>query len=228
MRPLACTLVALLLASSAAAAEPWQDLQEGRLRFDAERLSRAAQAYSACAAPGLSRCAQSEAQAWLYLSYVLELDGRAREARACLAPALRAAKAAAQEPVDRAHALSLLADVHGRFVLLGGVLDALSHGPANGSALAQARALAPEDPVVLAAQGRRYLYAPAVVGGDARKAIRCLERSQAAEASDVTLYFLGLAWRKAGDEARAKDCFKKSLTLDPYERLSQQALLSAP
>lgn len=217
------SLALLLLAPSLRAGGPWQDLQEGRRHFDAGRLSRAAGAFSVCAA-GLSGCAKGEAQAWLFLSYVRELEGRQKEARACLPPALRAAERAAREPDNAARSWSLLADVHGRFVLLGGFLDALRHGPANASALERARALAPEDPVVLAAQGRRFLYAPAVAGGNAAKAVDCLERSQAGEASDVTLYFLGLAQRKMGMEDRARAAFEASLALDPDNLLSKQAL----
>jgi tetratricopeptide (TPR) repeat protein len=210
--------------SATAQATRWVD--EGLRSFQAAPLSAAAAVLVPCAedpAMGFD-CAYQAARAYLYLSYVLELAGRKAQARDCLGPATRWAKAAAIGSPASALAHSLLAQVYGRRILLGNAFTAMRYGPLNGAETAAAVRLAPEDPQVLETQGLRYLYAPALFGGNAGKAQACFERSLKAEDSDLTRYFLALALMKRGENVKAHEELLKARGMNPANGLVNAAL----
>lgn len=209
---------------SMADAAHWVD--EGKRSFQAAPLTSAAAVLTACAgdpATGFD-CSYQAARAYLYLSYVYELAGHKSQARACLDPATRWAKEAASRRPSSAGAHCVLAEVYGRRVLLGDAFTALRFGPMNGSETAAALRLAPDDPQVLEAQGLRFLYAPALFGGDPGKAQRCFEASLARADSDYVRYFLSLALAKEGQAAAARLALLKAHGMNPSNGLVNAAL----
>lgn len=205
-------------------ATQWVD--DGKRSLQAAPLSAAAAVLGSCVQdPALGfDCAYQAARAELYLSYVLELSGSKGQAGACLGPATAwASQAAALRPASaRAH--SLLAEVYGRRALLGDAFAALRYGPLNGTETDKAVHLAPTDPEVLQAQGLRYLYAPALFGGNAAKAQACFEASLKSGDSDLTRYFLALALRKRGDAAGARRELLLARGMNPSNGLVNAAL----
>lgn len=217
------TAVALSGPTMADAAQ-WVD--EGKRSFQAAPLTAAAAVLTACAgdpAAGFD-CSYQAARAYLYLSYVYELAGHKAQARACLDPATQWAREAVARRPSSAGAHCVLAEVYGRRILLGDGFTALRYGPLNGSETAAAVRLAPEDPQVLEAQGLRFLYAPALFGGDPMKAQRCFEASLARADSDYVRYFLSLALAKGGHAASARLALLRAHGMNPGNGLVNAAL----
>lgn len=210
--------------SVAAQAGQWVDL--GLRSFQAAPLSAAAAVLVPCAEESAADfdCAYQAARAYLYLSYVFELAGQRAQAEACLGPATRWAAAAVARRPSAAQAHSLLADVAGRRVLLGGLFAAMRYGPLNGTEVAAAVRLDPDDPGVLQARGLRYLYAPALWGGDLGDARACFEASLKRRDSDLTRYFLALALEKSGDAAGARAELLRARAMNPADGLVRAAL----
>jgi len=215
---------------SGTAQEGAQWVELGLRSFQAAPLSAAAAVLVPCAEESAANfdCAYQAGRAYLYLTYVLELAGRRSQAEACLDPATRWAAAAVARRPDSALAHSLLADVAGRRILLGGLFTAMRYGPLNGSEIDAALRLAPEDPDALQAQGLRRLYAPALWGGDFKKARACFERSLKRRDSDLTRYFLALTLEKLGDRAGAQGELLRAHAMNPSNGLVNAALARLP
>jgi len=141
-----------------------------------------------------------------------------------LDPATRYAQAAVKLNPSSGPAHGLLADIYGRRILLGNAFTAMHYGPLNDKETAVAIKLAPEDPEVLAALGRRYLFAPSLFGGDPGKAAACFSRALRSGDSDLTLYFLALAQEKLGQDQEAHASLLHALSVNPGNLLVQRAL----
>lgn len=207
-----------------------QSLEQGRRDFQGAALTRAAAAFEACAADSTLGfdCSMGAARAYLYLTYVRELAGDKSGAKACLDPATHWAQAALKLEPQAARGHSLLADIYGRRILLGNAFTGMRYGPLSAQEVDAAVRLAPADPEVLAALGRRYLYAPALFGGDPTKARDCFVRSLQSGSSDLLLYFLALAQKKLGLSKDAQESLKQALVLNPGNLMVQAALAEKP
>jgi tetratricopeptide (TPR) repeat protein len=211
-------------ASSIEEATAW--VEEGKRSFQATPLMAAAAVLTAGAKDpdaGFD-CSYQAARAYLYLSYVLELAGHKSQARDCLDPAMRWARTAVALRPSSAGAHCVLAEVYGRRVLLGDAFTALRYGPLNGSETAAAVRLAPDDPQVLEAQGLRFLYAPALFGGNPALAQRHFEDSLKRADSDYVRYFLALALAKEGKATDAHQALLQAHAMNPSNALVNTAL----
>lgn len=132
------------------------------------------------------------------------------------------AQKAVQLAPDSGPAHALLADLYGEKISLGDLFTAMDCGPKDGDENKKALALAPEDPKVLAAQGRRYLMAPDFAGGDPKKALDFFKRSLAVDPrSDETWVWLARTQKRLGDEAGARASLSKALQLNPQNVQAQ-------
>jgi tetratricopeptide (TPR) repeat protein len=111
---------------------------------------------------------------------------------------------------------SLLADLYGRKINMGGFMAGPHYGPKIDAENKKAFELDPNDPDVLASRGREYLMAPSMFGGDVNKAIENLRKAtQADPANDENFVWLSRAYQKAGNTAEADKALQEALRLNP-------------
>jgi cytochrome c-type biogenesis protein CcmH/NrfG len=119
---------------------------------------------------------------------------------------------------------SLLADLYGRKIGLGGgMLAGPRFGPKVGAENKRAMALDDKNPHVWASAGRQYLMAPKAFGGDPAKAIDSFKKSLALEPNqDETWVWLAKAYEKQSDKANAHDAIQHALQLNPQNPSAQE------
>ncbi len=115
-----------------------------------------------------------------------------------------------------ADAHSLLADLYGRKIGLGGFLAGPRFGPKIVAENKKALELAPGNPRVYASLGRQYFYAPKMFGGDINKAIENFRKAtQLDPSSDEDFVWLAIACRKNGNAANAEKALQQAVQLNP-------------
>jgi len=119
---------------------------------------------------------------------------------------------------------SLLADLYGRKIGLGGgMLAGPRFGPKVGAENKRAMALDDKNPHVWASAGRQYLMAHKAFGGDPAKAIDSFKKSLALEPNqDETWVWLAKAYEKQSDKANAHDAIQHALQLNPQNPSAQE------
>lgn len=120
---------------------------------------------------------------------------------------------------------SLLADLYGRKINLGGFMVGPRYGPKIDAENKRAFELDPRDPNVLASRGREYLMAPSMFGGDVTKAIDNLRQAtQADPANDENFVWLSLAYKKAGNSTESNKALQEALRLNPASVFAKNAI----
>jgi tetratricopeptide (TPR) repeat protein len=146
---------------------------------------------------------------------------RNKAAASILDQAITEAQKSLQLDERSAVAHSLLADLYGNKIGLGvGFMLGARFGPKVDAENKRALELDRNNPQVLASLGRQYLHAPKMFGGDLDKAIANLQKAiahnDAADAStDETYVWLGIAYRKKGDNAAANKALDEALRRNP-------------
>jgi tetratricopeptide (TPR) repeat protein len=111
---------------------------------------------------------------------------------------------------------SLLADLYGRRISLGGFMLGARLGPKIVAENKRAQELDGSNPRVLASMGRQYLHAPKMFGGDLDKAITSFQKSTELDPqADETFVWLAIAERKKGDADAANKAADEALRLNP-------------
>jgi tetratricopeptide (TPR) repeat protein len=159
-----------------------------------------------------------------YLVDVAESRKDKRAAIAALDKAIEADQRAIQLDEKSADAHSLLADLYGRKIGLGGGMFAGPRfGPKVGEENKRAMALDDKNPHVWASTGRQYLMAPEAFGGDTAKAIESFKKSLALDPNqDETWVWLAKAYEKQSDKANARDAVQHALQLNPQSPSAQE------
>jgi tetratricopeptide (TPR) repeat protein len=117
---------------------------------------------------------------------------------------------------------SLLADLYGRRVSLGGFMLGARFGPKIVAENKRAQALDGANPRVLASLGRQYLHAPKMFGGDVDKAIASFQKSTELDPKEYeTFVWLAIAERKKGDSDAANKAVDEALRLNPRSVFAQ-------
>jgi tetratricopeptide (TPR) repeat protein len=156
------------------------------------------------------------AQVQGYFADVYESRKDKKNASAAVDRGIEAVQHAIQLNDKSADAHSLLADLYGRKISLGGMLAGPKFGPKIDEENKKAMALDDKSPRVWASQGRKYLMAPKMFGGDAGKAVESFQKSLAVDAGqDETWVWLAKAFQKAGDKKKAQEALQKALQLNP-------------
>ena len=115
-----------------------------------------------------------------------------------------------------AEAHSLLGDLYGVKISLGGAFTGARYGPKIISENKIAEGLNPNSAVVCASLGRQYLLTPKIFGGDQEKALEYFRKAtQLAPSNDENFVWLGIGLRKHGDAAGAEKAFQMALQLNP-------------
>src|SRR3984893_3795219 len=152
-----------------------------------------------------------------YFLDVYEMRKDKKAAGEAIDKAIDAAQRSIQLNDKSGDAHSLLADLYGRKISLGNAMFAgPKFGPKVKEENAKAMALDDNNPRVWASQGRQYLMAPKMFGGDVVKALESFQKSLAIDSlQDETWVWLAKAIQKQGNKAKALQAVQRSLQLNP-------------
>ncbi|PYX28685.1 MAG: hypothetical protein DMG77_15075 [Acidobacteria bacterium] len=158
-----------------------------------------------------------------YRCNAADVRGDKKAAETTLDQALSDAQQSLKLDERSAIAHSLLADVYGRRIGLGrGFMLGARLGPKVVVENKRAQELDGNNPRVLASLGRQYLHAPKMFGGDLDKAVASFQKSlQLDPSNDETYVWLGVTYRKKGDEAAANRALDEALRLNPRSGFAQ-------
>jgi tetratricopeptide (TPR) repeat protein len=159
-----------------------------------------------------------------YLADVAEMRKDKKAAVSAVDKAIESVQHAIQLNEKSPDAHSLLADLYGRKISLGGGMFAGPRfGPKAGEENKRAMALDDKNPRVWASTGRQYLMAPKAFGGDTTKAIDSFKKSLALDPNqDETWVWLARAYEKQSDKAGARDAIHHALQLNPQSMWAQE------
>ena len=114
-------------------------------------------------------------------------------------------------------------------ILLGDLFTPIDCGPKGGAEKDKATKLDPDNPRVLAMEGRCSLFAPPLFGGDVKKAIVYFKKSlELNPQSDETYFWLAKAYHHQKDQPDFEEAIQRSLSLNPKNILAQKELESWP
>jgi tetratricopeptide (TPR) repeat protein len=152
----------------------------------------------------------------LYRCNAADSRGDKKAAMVAMDAAIEEAQQALKASEASADTHSLLADLYGRRIGLGGFMVGAHFGPKIVAENKRAAELDANNPRVFASLGRQYLNAPKMFGGDVDKAIANLQKSvQLDPKADETYVWLAIAERKKGDSAAANKALEQALQLNP-------------
>jgi tetratricopeptide (TPR) repeat protein len=158
----------------------------------------------------------------LYRCNFADARGDKKAGMAAMDAALDEAQHSIQQNETSAESHSLLADLYGRRIGLGGFMVGAHFGPKVAAENKRALELDGNNPRVLASLGRQYLNAPKMFGGDVGKAIASLQKSTELDPNaDETFVWLAIAQRKKGDTAAANKALDEALRLKPRSMFAQ-------
>jgi len=156
----------------------------------------------------------ARANSYLVESYAARHENK--HAEQALEDAIAAVQHCLELDDKSADAHSLLANLYGRKISLGGFLAGPRFGPRIVAENKKAMDLAPNDALVYASLGRQYLYAPKMFGGDVAKAIEnFIKASQLDPNSDENFVWLAIAYRKGGDAPNSEKALRQAMQLNP-------------
>src|SRR5580704_8434975 len=160
-----------------------------------------------------------------FLADVAEMRKDKKAAAAAVDNAIEAVLRSIQLNEKSADSHSLLADLYGRKIGLGGgMLAGPRFGPKVGDENKRAIALDNKNPHVWASTGRQYLMAPKAFGGDTARAIDSFKKSLTLDPNqDETWVWLAKAYEKQSDKMNARDAIQHALELNPQSPSAQEA-----
>lgn len=205
-----------------------QQLEEGRTTLDPRTLEAAKVTFDAClrANPRDAACAYGRARAEHYLvraeNFMHQTDAAKHTLDASIDDALRATSL--DDRMADAHAL--LSDLYGEKIT--GAFSGMRYGPKANAECARALQLDPHNAQAFAVTGRKYLYSPAMFGGDIDKAIASFQKATAFDPhSDEDFVWLAIAYRKKGDAADAQKALNEALRLNKRSVFAQRVQAGA-
>jgi len=209
-----------LHAVSDSAASPLQrdgerQLEDARVTLDAAALTAAKNTLAECVRqdPQSAPCAFDLA---LAESYLVQAEGIVKHTDASkrwLDKAIADAQKAIAINDHFADAHALLGDLYGEKI--SGMMSAMRYGPKANAESARALQLDPNNALVYAVQGRKYLFTPSAFGGDVDKAIESFKRATAIDPrSYEDFVWLAKAYKKKGDATAANNALDEALRLN--------------
>lgn len=210
-----------------AAAAP-SELQTARDRQDRPALQKMAGECAAAAAKAPND-AGAQYQLALVSSYLSEVAQELHDRTQARAAAEQGVKAA-----EKAVALRPSAENYRLLGMLCGqavtdLLSGWSYGPRARTAIGKAVELAPNSASVYLARGVGNYYVPSQLGGGVELAVADFRKAIALDPKDAEAYlWLGIALRKANQNAEARQALAKSLELNPNRVWARQELDKTP
>jgi tetratricopeptide (TPR) repeat protein len=222
-------LLALLLVPALCCAA--DDLEKLRDRQDRPGLEKSAAALQAAAEKN-----PNDAGGWYHAaiaySYVAEVAMEVRDKNG----AQRAAETGAKD-ADKAIALDakyadyyrVLGTLCGQVIPANPIMGALAYGKRAKDALDKAIQMDPKSAKAFVAHGVGYYYLPTNFGGGPENAIRDFKQAISLDPKSADAWlWMGIALKKQGKNAEARDAFRKSLELDPDRVWTKEQLDKTP
>ena len=206
-------------------------LEEGRTTLDANALNGARDSFLklTSTSPANPVYWYELAQVDLYRCNAADSRGDKKAAMKAIDSAIDEVQTAIQLNDASAEEHSLLADLYGRRIGLGGFMVGAHFGPKVVAENKRVLELEGNNPRVFASLGRQYLEAPKMFGGDVDKAIANFQKSIALDPkSDETYVWLAIAERKKGDRGAADKALDEALQLNPRSAFAKKQLSLAP
>jgi len=160
-----------------------------------------------------------------YLVDVYHARKDKKSASASVDAGIEAAQRSIQLNETSADVHSLLADLYGRRISLGGFTAGPRFGPKVKEENKRALAIDDKNPHAWASTGRQYLMTPSMFGGDTDKAIESFLKSLALNPQqDETYVWLAKAYEKQGDKPKARNALKHALQINPQNAFAAQMI----
>jgi tetratricopeptide (TPR) repeat protein len=205
-------------------------LESARDRQDRPALEKQA-AELAAAAQKTPRDAQAQYRAALAFSYLAEVALQLRDksqAERAAESGIQAAERAVALDGRNAEYYRVLGTLCGQ-VIPANVLAAFSYGKRAKDAISKALELDPRSSRAYLARGIGNYYLPEPLGGGPGVALPDIRKAIELDPKSAEAYlWLGLALRKAHQNAEARRAFSKSLELDPNRVWAKQQLEKTP
>lgn len=211
--------------------EASQLLEEGRSTLESSPLTEARKTFEACANTGTATfdCCFDLAEVYYYMTFMNEMNNRKDDAKKTLDLGLKWGLKASNINDQSADIHALLADMYVKKILLGDLFTPMDCGPKGGAQKDKAIKLAPNNPRVLAMQGRCFLFAPPLFGGDVHKAVVYFKKSLELDPnSDETYFWLAKAYHNLKDQTNFETAIQAALKLNPKNILAQKEFKSWP
>lgn len=204
-------------ANFVAVATAEKEMGEGSSTLDMATLRAARAEFASCAglqpAEVASRCSYDLARTEHYLHLAAQHAGTARAAKTWLNSALADAQLAVSRNPDSADAHALLGDIYGEKI--DSMFSGMKYGPRANAETAASLRLDPHCAQAWAVLGRKYLFAPALFGGDIDKAIDAFRKATLyAPHSAEDFVWLAIALQKKGKLPQAREAVATALRLD--------------
>jgi len=203
------------------------ELEDARDRQDRAALEKTIAAWSA-PKPDDAAAHYRLALAWSYLAEVSEeLRDRAQVKRAAEAGIRAAERAVALKPEVAEHH-RILGTLCGQ-IIPANVIAALGYGKQAQESISRAIERDPKSDRAWVSRGVGNYYLPQALGGGYEKAIADFRRAiELNPKSDQAWLWLGLALRRTGNNAEARQALEKSLALNPRRVWTKQQLAKTP
>ena len=200
-----------------------RQLEEGRTLLSAPILTAARSSFESCLRIGAKNaaCAYGLARAAHDLNQSAEYAHDSGAAKHWLDVAIEDAQKAVALDDRSADAHALLADLYG--AKISGPISGMRYGPKANAECARALQLDPHNAQAFAVTGRKYLYAPAMFGGDIDRAIESFKKATVLDPlSDEYFVWLAIAYRKKGDAADAQQAISQALRINSRSVFAQR------
>ncbi len=172
-----------------------------------------------------ARCYYEYALAESYLADAYDLKKDKKQGQKAVEQGIDAALRAAELDDKSADVHALLADLYGHRINYGmGMFTGPKYGPKVKDEAAKAIALDDKNPRAWASDGRKFLLAPKMFGGDMAKAIESFKKSLDLDSKQAeTWSWLARAYKKQGDTTKAKEALQKAMQLEPQNPMVRMA-----
>jgi tetratricopeptide (TPR) repeat protein len=173
-----------------------------------------------------ARCLYEQARVQLYLADLYDLRKDKKAAAAATDHGIEVALHSLQVDDKSADTQALLGDLYAHRITYGVAMFAgPKYGPKINDEIARGMSLDDKNPRVWATQGRKFLMAPKMFGGDIDKAIESLKKSLELDDKQAeTWSWLARAYKKQGDIAKTKEAIQKAQQLEPENPMVKLAV----
>lgn len=160
-----------------------------------------------------------------YLADAYDLKKDKKQAQKAVEQGIDAAVHAAQLDDKSSDTHALLADLYAHRINYGmGMFSGPKYGPKVKDEAARAIALDEKNLRAWASDGRKFLLAPKMFGGDAAKAIESFKKSLDLDSRQAeTWSWLARAYKKQGDATKAKEAIEKAMKMEPQNVMVRMA-----
>lgn len=227
-----CLSLAVMVVSKATTSKPEEDALAGQV--EATRVTRNEAQLNLLKAEfekliaGSScdpRCYYEFGRVQLYLADAYELRKEKKTASAAADHGIELVQHSLQLDEKSADSHALLGDLYAHKITYGtAMFTGPKFGPKINEEITKGMTLDPKNPHIWATQGRKFLMAPKMFGGDVAKSIESFKKSLELDGMQAeTWSWLARAYKKEGDGAKASEAMQKALQLEAQNPIVKAA-----